>query len=181
VVVYFIRDPASRAIKVGYSTDPTKRLAQLQTATSGQLELLGSIPGGKEEEGRIHALLGFQHQRIKGEWFRETEALVAHIASLLSSPRGLLAFFLREKVIEPHLCYLTSAAVGFAVSIYWYGLNPRDLKYQVMRWDEAPGRGLAFWQWYLWERPQYFDTSAEAASTFVHSWFVWVKRGGDLN
>jgi hypothetical protein len=181
LAVYFIRNPASHAIKVGRSADPARRLAQLQTASPARLELMGSIPGDEDEEKRIHALFEFQHERLNGEWFRETDALVAHIASLLSSQHGLLAFFLREKVIEPHLCYLTSAAVGFAVSIFWCGILPRDTRYQVMRWDESPGRGLAFWQWYPWERPQYFDTPAEAATAFVHAWFVWVERGGELN
>jgi hypothetical protein len=78
-------------------------------------------------------------------------------------PRGReLEFLRRNGVIYPELCYLASRAVGHLVSVYhadatgetavaFFGFE--GPAYQVMRWDESPGRGRAFWDWHLRDRP----------------------------
>ena len=66
--IYVILDPLQFAIKVGFSNDPIKRLATLQTAHSrSELKLLNIFEGGLEEETLIHLEL-YKH-RLKGEWF----------------------------------------------------------------------------------------------------------------
>lgn len=87
----------------------------------------------------------------------------------------LLDFFCREGVNYPELCYLTSIAVGFPVTIaiLVVGPGPGGKRYQVMRWDEREGPGLAFWNWYLCNRRQFFRRPARAAAVFVREWQKW--------
>ena len=67
-MIYFIKDTVTLAVKIGYSKDPEKRLAHLQTATPNQLVLLGAIQGGLEHEAAYHQQ--FAKHRLQGEWFR---------------------------------------------------------------------------------------------------------------
>jgi hypothetical protein len=70
--VYFIEDSLDR-IKIGFSTNPQKRLGELQTGSSSRLRLIGSIPGGKHLESKLHS--DFAHLRLKDEWFHATQGL----------------------------------------------------------------------------------------------------------
>lgn len=65
--VYFIRNTGDDTIKVGHSTDPWKRLTNLQVGCSGRLELIGVIAAAREIEPIVHNQL-FEG-RIRGEWF----------------------------------------------------------------------------------------------------------------
>jgi hypothetical protein len=67
-VIYFIKDTASQAIKIGYSATPKKRLAGLQTGNAHKLVLLGSVPGKPDEEQAFHGK--FAQHRLEGEWFK---------------------------------------------------------------------------------------------------------------
>lgn len=91
----------------------------------------------------------------------------------------MLEFFRNQGVAYPELCFLVSSAVGFPASIYWIGtggLGAKGTQYQVMRWDESPGPGKDFWDWYLDNRPQFFATPELAAVTFVQEWQSWNGR-----
>ena len=79
--VYFIRDPASDAIKIGTSANPKGRLAQLQTASAKQLELLGSVPGHHALERQCHIVL--ERWRLTGEWFSRSLEVRSFIATAL--------------------------------------------------------------------------------------------------
>ena len=70
--VYFIEDSIER-IKIGVSNDPEKRLGALQTGSSNTLRLIGSLPGGKHLESKLHS--DFAHLRLAGEWFHATKGL----------------------------------------------------------------------------------------------------------
>jgi hypothetical protein len=86
--------------------------------------------------------------------------------------------FRSQRVCYPELCAITSLAVGFACSIYWFGWDgpgKRGTRYQVMRWDEGPGPGLTFWRWYLWEKPQFHPTPAMAALRFIAWHRAWLR------
>ena len=65
--VYFIRDDAPGAIKIGSAIDPKGRMASLQTSCPATLTLLGAISGGQAREKELHAR--FATLRIRGEWF----------------------------------------------------------------------------------------------------------------
>lgn len=67
-MIYFAQDTQTRAIKIGYSKNPKKRRYGLQSATPGELILLGAIHGGLEHESAYHEK--FAQYRIKREWFK---------------------------------------------------------------------------------------------------------------
>lgn len=80
MTIYFIR--AGRNVKIGYTAgDPQRRLRGLQTGNVRRLQLLAAIPGGIEDEQRLHER--FARYRISGEWF----SLSWPIRSLLRSVR----------------------------------------------------------------------------------------------
>jgi hypothetical protein len=72
-------------IKIGFTKgDVWERLAQLQTGCPMELQLLGTGPGGRLMEGRIHAIL--KDYRAHGEWFRD-EPIVREIFTNISTAR----------------------------------------------------------------------------------------------
>jgi hypothetical protein len=75
--VYFIR--CSRYVKIGYSADQGAygRMADLQTLSPFELEMLGTMPGDKEVEGQMHQLFRIIH--VRGEWFHKTPLLLAYM------------------------------------------------------------------------------------------------------
>lgn len=64
--VYFLRD-AQDFVKIGWTTNLSRRIRELQTAQSGRFHLLGSIPGGEAMEAVMHRF--FSHYHARGEWF----------------------------------------------------------------------------------------------------------------
>lgn len=83
--VYFLRSEATRAIKIGVTRRPTKRMSALQGGTTDKLTLLGMIDGDVQMERSLHA--EFAETRISGEWFKETAALIARVDGLLGTYR----------------------------------------------------------------------------------------------
>lgn len=67
--IYFIVDDRNKAIKIGASSDPTKRILGIQTHNPNKLELVGiinSAPVGLERN--LHE--EFKDSKLSGEWFR---------------------------------------------------------------------------------------------------------------
>lgn len=178
--VYLIQCVESGAVKIGHADDPVKRLAQLQTGNPGTLALLGSFRGGAVEEGELHTR--FAGDRLQGEWFDLDEADLSSLLERVEQEQAikddLRTFFREQKVCYPDLCYLVSRAVGFPVSVYWFGLSKKNMEYQVMRWREGPGPGLEFWHWVMNRYPnsQFFPTPEDAAATFVERYREWLAR-----
>jgi hypothetical protein len=56
-----------KTVKIGYSTDPNKRLAALQTSNEKKLVLLATCPGDRNLEKLFH--YEFRKWKIRGEWF----------------------------------------------------------------------------------------------------------------
>lgn len=79
-MIYIIRAGHEGAFKVGYAIDPHKRLRQLQTANHQRLQLIKSVPGGRDFEAKIHRDLGVF--RVSGEWFEATNEVLVYIANL---------------------------------------------------------------------------------------------------
>ncbi|MGE4197653.1 MAG: GIY-YIG nuclease family protein [Phycisphaerales bacterium] len=184
-MVYFLYDDSMHAVKIGYSADPSVRLGTLQIGNPTKLVMLGTIPGTPADE---HALQKkYEHHCIHGEWFALDANERAEIDALIRNAKGpsdpLYDFFVRQGVMAPHLCYLVTRAVGFAVSIYWLGCNIRGMEvkaqYQVMRWDESEGPGREFWHWHLDTVRQFYDTPEEAATAFVASYQKWLDEQPD--
>lgn len=80
-VIYFVR--SGDAVKIGFTSDLEARLRVLRTDTAGEIELLAVMEGDRREEARLHA--DFKHLRIKREWFRAEEELLAFIG-LVNTP-----------------------------------------------------------------------------------------------
>lgn len=72
--VYFVHAVAAGLIKIGIACDVFARLETLQSQTGDELRLLAHIPGGRPRERELHAK--FAADRIRGEWFRPTPALL---------------------------------------------------------------------------------------------------------
>ena len=64
-MIYFVK--ANDRIKIGYSSNPTSRINQLQTSSPYDLEVLLIIDGDREKERILHK--EFKDCRKKGEWF----------------------------------------------------------------------------------------------------------------
>ena len=73
--IYIITCKGSKRIKIGYSAEPDKRLAQLQTGSPYELSLFATWPGTVENERQAHEALA--SYRCGGEWF-EIEPDQAH-------------------------------------------------------------------------------------------------------
>jgi hypothetical protein len=88
--VYFVRNEALRAIKVGYSTNVIGRLSSIQTDSPVEVYLIGWIPGSERLETAIHDAL-WQH-RMRGEWFQDNAHVNALARDLLRLPAGHLDY-----------------------------------------------------------------------------------------
>lgn len=64
-------------VKIGWSRKVATRIAQLQTGSASPIRLLGTTPGGRGLERRLHEQ--FASARLHGEWFELTPELRAHI------------------------------------------------------------------------------------------------------
>lgn len=76
--VYFIREHPDGFIKIGVARDAAGRMKSLQTASARDLRLLGTIPGGRDVELRLHER--FAGERVRGEWFKPSPRLLAYIS-----------------------------------------------------------------------------------------------------
>jgi hypothetical protein len=82
--VYFVA--ADGAIKIGYSANVSKRMAQLQTGAACKLKLLAIYPGANRAiEQRLHD--AFSEYRLEGEWFRDARVIRRFAAAVHSGSR----------------------------------------------------------------------------------------------
>lgn len=75
--VYFVL--CGEFIKVGFSSNPYKRLSSMQTGSPFPLVMLADIPGSKDDEQEIHRM--FPDLHVRGEWFRDDPRIRSFIAS----------------------------------------------------------------------------------------------------
>jgi hypothetical protein len=78
--VYFIQQGSSGPVKIGKADQVASRLATLQTANPLPLRLLATTDGGEARERELHAQ--FATDRMHGEWFYPSPALMGFIARL---------------------------------------------------------------------------------------------------
>ncbi len=81
-MIYFVHDEPHGSLKIGCSGNVPSRLSSIQTDNPAALVLLGTLPGDRPEEARLHDL--FAAWRGKGEWFRADVELLAAVRLLLS-------------------------------------------------------------------------------------------------
>jgi len=86
--VYFILDEHHKAVKIGYSVDPERRLLHIKASNLNNLKLLGSVKirngFGQSAVGawekKLHVL--FEKYCIYKEWFKYTGGLKSFIHTL---------------------------------------------------------------------------------------------------
>lgn len=76
-MIYFVQEDPDGPIKIGCSTDPSRRLNTLQTGQPRSLELLAVLPGDRELEKQIHERCA--RFCIRGEWFEPAQELLDFI------------------------------------------------------------------------------------------------------
>ena len=93
--VYFIQSP--RAIKIGWSTNPDKRLFSIQASNAERLRMLAyfEVPNGLEAESHLHEK--FRHLHIRGEWFRPAPELLAYLGT---TEDGFTDHSLRDIILQ---------------------------------------------------------------------------------
>lgn len=94
-----------------------------------------------------------------------------------------LEFFESLNGFNPELCFVTSAAVGFLVSVFWEGPKGpghAGTSYCVARWPESPGPGADFFGAYAQSTPQYHLSPEAACAAFVRAWLPWRALGAPV-
>lgn len=76
-MIYFTQDSSSFHVKIGYAIDAESRRKTLQTGNSAPLVILATMPGDRSTESALHRR--FANDRIAGEWFYPTPALLLFI------------------------------------------------------------------------------------------------------
>lgn len=78
-VVYFLR--CAGAIKIGTTNHLHRRICEINTSLPEDGELLGTLPGGRSVERRVHRILTAFHKR--GEWYSDCpevrEAIIGYL------------------------------------------------------------------------------------------------------
>jgi hypothetical protein len=97
--VYFIQAGCGGPIKIGTSRNPSRRFAQLQTASPTQLIPLGLMMGGVKLERALHAAVDdvLPAARLNGEWFTPLPGLLDFIRAAVSPWDVGLAVYHREE------------------------------------------------------------------------------------
>lgn len=92
--VYFLHDATAKLVKIGFTRNVVRRTGTVRSASGRDAVLLGTIIGTFADENRIHRQ--FDHLRERGEWFRETPALMRDIAEILAAPQTPTVSIKRE-------------------------------------------------------------------------------------
>lgn len=72
-MIYFVENVDSGHIKIGWASDPIRRIADMQTGNPSHLVLLATMEGGESIESSLHER--FQCLHYRGEWFRRDRSL----------------------------------------------------------------------------------------------------------
>lgn len=86
-MIYFILDRAAGLVKIGFASDPWRRLSQVQTHNAAPLEIVALCEGDMADEAVMHQR--FATSRVRGEWFTfcsDIEALVASLGAAIKPP-----------------------------------------------------------------------------------------------
>jgi hypothetical protein len=78
-LVYFIKDPQTNLVKIGYSKNVLTRLEELRYQHGKNLSILFLRSGNRREEKRMHQV--FAASRVHGEWFSFDPAMVDYAES----------------------------------------------------------------------------------------------------
>lgn len=126
--VYYIQAGDDGPIKIGHADDPWKRLSQVQVGHSEPLRIIAVAQGGAAEEKQTHEK--FSEDRIRGEWFRPSAQLIAHIGNIRYRRAGHHAFYV---TIQEFNADVEEAAADIFYAYWSYRL-----------YSEPPKRAISF-------------------------------------
>jgi hypothetical protein len=83
-MIYVLEEGINGPIKIGTSSNPTKRKKYLQIGNSKQLNLIMVFEGGRSLENKIHKDLSKHRDRSRkdGEWFNRNDAVFKYLNEL---------------------------------------------------------------------------------------------------
>ncbi|MDX2521603.1 GIY-YIG nuclease family protein [Streptomyces stelliscabiei] len=130
--VYVIGATDSPVAKIGVSTDPVRRLRQIQSMSPLRLEILWTCPGGYPLEGHLHTQL--RAYRSHGEWFdfQDLDPVKAVQDAVSKAPGGEAEGAAEAAQADPH----TRNTVPGCICGHGSGLHGLS-GCTVMGWDEA--------------------------------------------
>ena len=73
-LVYFVEAGIGGPIKIGWTQNLNRRVAELQTANAEKLHVLGTVAGTLDDEFTFHAR--FAHLRLEAEWFENSSEIL---------------------------------------------------------------------------------------------------------
>lgn len=79
-MIYFIQGVAGGPIKIGYTNNVTRRLAQLRSGNPTPLRVIATTEGTLAIEAQLHRK--FARYQVRREWFEDVEELRMFIAQL---------------------------------------------------------------------------------------------------
>jgi len=78
--VYFVTDPGSDLVKIGYSKNPWARLSELRRTYGVALSVVATVKTVEKSETTVHAALAeFRHE---GEWFKKSDCIKSLISAV---------------------------------------------------------------------------------------------------
>lgn len=80
-VVYIARAEDGR-VKIGWSSDVMRRIAELRKKQRCGVQLVACVPGDKPDELRLHSQC--KHLLIADEWYRDDGTILGKFAGLMS-------------------------------------------------------------------------------------------------
>jgi hypothetical protein len=96
--IYAIHCPNKNEVKIGYATNPTSRLSQLQVGTTDRLDLLITFAGGLAEEKEIHKALA--KHKISGEWFKYSPEVFSVLIDAMANQFPIARTTANPKVVK---------------------------------------------------------------------------------
>ena len=86
-MIYFIQADIIGRIKIGYTSQAKaeQRISNIQTGCPVPIKILATIPGSRAKEEMLHNRFAFD--RVIGEWFNPSQALIRFIARIQGHPR----------------------------------------------------------------------------------------------
>lgn len=85
-LVYLIRSPATKLLKIGVTTNIEKRINDLSNMQGSDLELVAVLPGDHKLETALHKM--FSIYRVRGEWFTPSFKIISTFRILVEEAKS---------------------------------------------------------------------------------------------
>lgn len=88
MAVYIVEAVGTELVKIGFSSDPERRVKSMRTQCPFPIEVLACVEGDRVREKLFHRK--FRHLRTSGEWFKKTPEVVAFAKALGTDAYGIV-------------------------------------------------------------------------------------------